>query len=254
MIVALGVIVVVPIVLEFIGLGPSWSAGRILRWPILFAVALVVLAALYRYGPSRAPARCAGSPGRRDRDPDLDARLDRVLDLRPTTFGSYNETYGSIGAVVILLMWFWLSAFIVLLGAELNSEMEHQTERDSTTGPPQPRGRRGAYVADHVGESLTRLLGVAPAPWLRLVDFNLNAATSVFEAGPVRRMQSAGCHDTQHASPAASAPVAPAAVGAVAGDAHVRRGLDGDVAVVAEVGDLGDRAARRDQPGAGARG
>ena len=49
-------------------------------------------------------------------------------------------------------MWFWLSAFIVLLGAELNSEVKHQTERDSTTGPPQPLGRRGAYVADHVGE------------------------------------------------------------------------------------------------------
>jgi len=67
-------------------------------------------------------------------------------------FGSYNETYGSVGAVAILMMWFWLSALIVLLGAELNAEMEHQTERDTTTGAPQPTGARGAYVADHVGE------------------------------------------------------------------------------------------------------
>jgi membrane protein len=55
--------------------------------------------------------------------------------------------------VVILLMWFWLSAFIVLLGAELNSEMEHQTAEDTTRGRPQPIGRRGAHVADTVGES-----------------------------------------------------------------------------------------------------
>jgi membrane protein len=67
-------------------------------------------------------------------------------------FGSYNRTYGALGAVVVLLMWFWISAYIVLLGAELNAEMEHQTERDTTTGAPRPPGERGAYVADHVGE------------------------------------------------------------------------------------------------------
>ena len=67
-------------------------------------------------------------------------------------FGCYNETYGSLGAVVILLMWFWVSAFIVLLGAELNCEIERQTARDTTTGRPKPRGERGAYAADTVGE------------------------------------------------------------------------------------------------------
>jgi membrane protein len=64
---------------------------------------------------------------------------------------SYNDT-GSPGAVVILLMWFWLSAFIVLLGAEVNCELERQTERDTTAGRPRPRGERGAYAADTVGE------------------------------------------------------------------------------------------------------
>ena len=54
---------------------------------------------------------------------------------------------------MILLMWFWISAFIVLLGAEVNAEMEHQTKRDTTSGPKEPRGERGAYVADHVGEA-----------------------------------------------------------------------------------------------------
>jgi membrane protein len=61
----------------------------------------------------------------------------------------YNATFGSLGAVVILLMWFFLSGYAVGLGAELNAELERQTQRDTTTGPPKPAGRRGAYVADH---------------------------------------------------------------------------------------------------------
>jgi membrane protein len=67
-------------------------------------------------------------------------------------FSNYSATYGSLGAVIALLVWFWISAFVVLLGAELNAEMEHQTRKDSTFGPEQPLGARGAYVADHVGE------------------------------------------------------------------------------------------------------
>lgn len=66
-------------------------------------------------------------------------------------FGSYTETYGSLGAVVVLLMWFWLSAFIVLRGGELNAETEHQTACDTTTGAPRPMGERGAHVADTLG-------------------------------------------------------------------------------------------------------
>jgi membrane protein len=75
-----------------------------------------------------------------------------LFSIYVSNFGSYNETYGALAAVMILLLWLWISAFIVLLGAELNAEMEHQTERDTTTGRPKPRGQRGAYVADHVGE------------------------------------------------------------------------------------------------------
>jgi membrane protein len=68
-------------------------------------------------------------------------------------FNSYNKTYGSLGAVVVLLIWLYLSAFCVLLGAELNSEMERQTGRDTTKGQPESRGQRGAFSADHLGES-----------------------------------------------------------------------------------------------------
>jgi membrane protein len=154
MIVALGVIVVVPIVLEFVGLGPIVDAlVSVLRWPILFAGALVMLAALYRFAPSRAPARWRWVTWGAAIATLIWVLGSIAFSIYVRNFGSYNETYGSIGAVIILLMWLWLSAFIVLLGAEVNSEMEHQTERDSTTGAPEPRGRRGAQVADEVAES-----------------------------------------------------------------------------------------------------
>ena len=65
-------------------------------------------------------------------------------------FASYNETYGTLGAVIGLMTWMWLSAAIVLFGAELNAESERQTAQDSTTGAPRPRGMRGAVVADDV--------------------------------------------------------------------------------------------------------
>jgi len=73
-----------------------------------------------------------------------------AFSLSVEKFATYNKTYGSLGAVVVLLMWFWLSAYAVLIGAELNAEMEHQTARDTTDLPKKPMGRRGAYVADTV--------------------------------------------------------------------------------------------------------
>ena len=65
-------------------------------------------------------------------------------------FGNYQETYGAAGAVIVLLMWFWVTAYIVLIGAELNAQMELQTRHDTTEGPSRPMGERGAYVADNV--------------------------------------------------------------------------------------------------------
>ena len=70
-----------------------------------------------------------------------------------SNFGSYNETYGSLGAVIGFMTWIWLSAIVVLLGAEINAETEHQTAHDTTDGPPQPMGARGATMADTVGKA-----------------------------------------------------------------------------------------------------
>ena len=72
------------------------------------------------------------------------------LSIYMARFGDFNQTYGSLGAVVGLMFWLYASAFVVLLGAEVNASMELRTDRDTTTGPPQPIGKRGAYVADHV--------------------------------------------------------------------------------------------------------
>lgn len=154
LILAIGGIVVVPVVLAFFGLGGlvDWLvwAGR---WPALLAVVLGALALLYRYGPSRDRARWRWvSPG------SLLAAVawlvfSMAFSWYAGHFGSYNETYGSLGAVIGFMTWMWLSATIILAGAELNAEIEHQTVKDTTEGPGQPLGTRGARMADTVGRA-----------------------------------------------------------------------------------------------------
>ncbi len=121
------------------------------RWPVRVAVLLLGLSVLYRYGPSRDEAQWSWvSPG---------ALLAAVgwlvasllFSWYVANFEDYNKTYGTVGAVIGLLTWMWLSATIVLVGAELNSEAERQTDRDTTKGPPMPVGMRGADAADRKG-------------------------------------------------------------------------------------------------------
>jgi membrane protein len=69
-----------------------------------------------------------------------------------SNFGSYDAAYGTLGGVVVALLWFWISAYAVILGAEFNAELELQTKRDTTTAPVRPMGKREAFVADHVAE------------------------------------------------------------------------------------------------------
>lgn len=148
--VALTVIAAVPVAIDYLGFEGWMRTGLLLsRWVFLALFILIALAILFRYGPSRAPAQFRWvTPG---------ALIATILWLVGSVafsfyvqnFASYNKTFGSLGAVVVLLMWFYLSAFIICLGAELNAELEHQTRRDSTTGRERPLGDRGAYVADH---------------------------------------------------------------------------------------------------------
>ncbi|MHB2208642.1 YihY/virulence factor BrkB family protein [Methylobacterium sp. CM6257] len=151
LILALGAVVVLPIVLDFVGIGKSAWWLSLLRWPVLLLAVLGGLALLYRYGPSRdAPRWRWATPG---------SALAAVLWLSASllfswyvsNFGSYNKTYGSLGAAIGFMTWIWISTIIVLLGAQVNAEMEHQTAEDTTVGEPQPLGTRGAKMADSVG-------------------------------------------------------------------------------------------------------
>lgn len=145
----IGLIAVVPAVLGVIGLGTAaeyaiaWG-----RWPLLALALVAGLAVIYRFAPDRDEPRWSWlTPG---------AVVAVVLWLAASvgfavyvnSFGSYNETYGAMAGVIVLMLWLFLSAFAILVGAELNAEAERQTRRDTTTGPPQPMGRRGANAAD----------------------------------------------------------------------------------------------------------
>ena len=149
LVVAIGVITVLPRLLEDAGLGEAGQlAVSILRWPVLGLGLLVALAVLYRYAPDRdqprwswvAPGSVAAVIGW------LIASI--LFSVYTSNFSSYGETYGSLGAVVVLMLWLMISATMIIIGAELNAEAEHQTAKDSTEGHPQPKGQRGAYVAD----------------------------------------------------------------------------------------------------------
>jgi membrane protein len=125
-------------------------AGKLIGYVLLAAVASAVAATLYRFGPSREDARWRWiTPG------SLFAAVTWLLltvafRLYVSNFTNYQASYGSLGAVVALLTWMYLSAYAFVFGAELNSEIEHQTAKDSTTGSPEPMGGRGAWAADNV--------------------------------------------------------------------------------------------------------
>jgi membrane protein len=152
-VISLALVAVLPAVLNFVPLG---GAGKLIaaavRWPVLIVLVVLALALLYRFAPSRDEPKW--------RWVSWGAVLAAVLwiigsalfSIYVGQFASYNKSYGSLGAVVVLLMWLYLTTFAVLLGAELNAEIEHQTVRDSTTGPEEPMGERGATMADTVGK------------------------------------------------------------------------------------------------------
>ncbi|MFW3614026.1 YihY/virulence factor BrkB family protein [Billgrantia antri] len=151
--VTFGVIAAIPAIADLIGLSAFASfLVNLARWPLLMIVVMLAIAILYRYGPDRDRPRWQWT--------SIGSLIAVMLWLLGSiafsiyvrNFGNYNEIYGSMGAVIILLMWLWLSAYIVLLGAELNSEMEHQTTHDTTVGGNERMGERDAYVADTLGE------------------------------------------------------------------------------------------------------
>jgi membrane protein len=156
MLVALAAIVVIPLVLSYIGFASGFQTTfqtllPLLRWPALFMVITLALAVLYRYGPSRKEAKWHWITWGSAAASFVWLGASILFSWYTANFGSYNATYGSLGAVIGFMIWIWLSSIVFLLGAELDSEMEHQTLCDTTDGRPSPLGQRGAQVADTVG-------------------------------------------------------------------------------------------------------
>jgi membrane protein len=143
--------VYVPLLFAYAGFSAQFeSLVRLARWPLLALLVLLALALLYRYGPCRRAAKwrwvTVGS---------LFATVVWLIasagfSYYVTHFANYDRIYGSLGAVIVLLFWLYLSFYIVLLGAEINAQLELQTARDTTEGDERPIGKRGAFVADHV--------------------------------------------------------------------------------------------------------
>jgi membrane protein len=128
----------------------------IAEWPVLMVLIMTGLALLYRFAPDRHPPQWRWlTPG---------AVIATVLwivgsilfSVYVANFANYNATYGSLGAVVVLLTWMYLSSFVVLLGAQINSESERQTREDTTVGNPKPMGERHAVAADTLGPTRSK--------------------------------------------------------------------------------------------------
>jgi len=153
--VAMGAVIVAPVVLHLLRLDAMTHVLALLRWPVLLLITMLALSAIYRYGPSRETPKwrwvSQGSVAA-----SIMWLIGSILfSWYLGNFADYNATYGSLGTVFGFMMWLWLSSVVILLGAEINAEAERQTLKDSTTGEPQPLGDRGAKAADTVGEAKT---------------------------------------------------------------------------------------------------
>jgi membrane protein len=155
--IAMAGIVAAPLALKLLGISPQSATSwlTVLRWPVLYLVILFALACLYRYGPSRNKPQWRWVTWGSAIAGGIWIVGSLLLSWYVANFGTYNATYGSLGAVIGFMIWTWLSTVVLLAGAEINAEMEHQTARDTTEGGRKPMGARGARMADEIGEART---------------------------------------------------------------------------------------------------
>ena len=150
--VAMACIVALPVALNYL---PSFMGSilNIARWPVMLALVASALAVIYRYGPSRDEPKWRWITWGSTFAALAWLGFSAVFSFYAAHFGSFNKTYGSLGAIIGFMTWMWLSVAVILLGAKLNAETEHQTARDSTEGSPNPLGARGTKMTDTVGPS-----------------------------------------------------------------------------------------------------
>ncbi|UVC12373.1 YihY/virulence factor BrkB family protein (plasmid) [Rhizobium sp. TH2] len=149
----LAIIGVIPLILKALYLD-QWAEllARVARWPFVLLLSGCATMVIYRYGPSRENAKLRWITWGAAFSTLTWAVTTVAFSVYLLNFANYNATYGTLGALVAFMIWIWLSIVILIVGAELNAELEHQTKCDSTTGPPRPMGERGAVMADTLGE------------------------------------------------------------------------------------------------------
>jgi membrane protein len=151
--VTFGLVAVVPAVIEALPLGVVGTIlAQVARWVLLLAVFAGSLAVLYRVAPDRDAPRFTWVSLGAVIVTVIWAAVSVAFAIYVDNFGSYDKTYGAIAGVIVLMLWLYLTCYLVLLGAEINSEAEHQTAHDTTTGEPQPMGDRDAKMADTLPE------------------------------------------------------------------------------------------------------
>ncbi|MBD0413199.1 YihY/virulence factor BrkB family protein [Oryzicola mucosus] len=149
---ALGVL---PAMLHYLSLDSFTEVViAVLRWPLIILVVSFAMAVLYRYGPSREYAKLRWLTWGAFFATSMWLLASLGFSYYITNFSNYSLTYGTLGTLIGLMVWMWMSVIIVIMGAQINAELEHQTRVDSTTGAPQPMGERGAYVADTLGKAM----------------------------------------------------------------------------------------------------
>ena len=152
--IAFAAMTVLPVMLNSLGLSRATELlVKIGRWPVLFLVVSFAIALIYRFGASRDKPKWRWiTPGTMFAAATwLAASL--LFSWYTENFGKYNETYGSLGAAIGFMTWLWISTMVILIGAKLNAETEHQTARDTTKGQSRPLGQRGARMADSVASA-----------------------------------------------------------------------------------------------------
>jgi membrane protein len=152
----IALIAVVPAVLDALPLGVVGTVlAQVLRWVLLLGVMAGALSVLYRVAPDRDAPKFRWVSLGSIVVTVIWALVSLLFSLYVNNFGSYDKTYGAIAGVIVLMLWLQLTVFLVLLGAEINSEAEHQTSADTTEGEPQPMGQRDATMADELPDPPT---------------------------------------------------------------------------------------------------
>jgi membrane protein len=152
---SLAIVVVVPIVFAYFGVASETAktAVLLLRWPALLLVVMFGLTVIYRFGPSRDKPKWRWVSWGSAIAAGLWVVVSLLFSWYAQNFGKFDETYGSLGAAIGFMTWLWMTNIVILLGAEINAELEHQTAEDTTEGPAEPLGTRGATMADTIGKA-----------------------------------------------------------------------------------------------------